>query len=92
MDCLTALKEHLILFWCLTDGRNVSDAKFVRCYLEQFWDGAAVKIPEKIKSVGFVFGARLCHERKVSATTCNFSLRKRDDPSKPEMYYFAFDC
>jgi hypothetical protein len=47
-------------------GTKISDAKFVR------WEGAATRIPEKIKSVGFVSGARLCHEHKMRATTNNF--------------------
>jgi hypothetical protein len=44
--------------------------------------GAAAKIPEKIKSVGFVSGARLCHEHKMSATTNNFFLAKKEWPEK----------
>jgi hypothetical protein len=31
----------------------------------------------KIKSVGFVSEARLCHERKMSATTNNFLCEKK---------------
>jgi hypothetical protein len=58
MNYLTTLKEHLRLFWRLRNDIKISDAKFVRCYLELFLGGAATKIPEKIKSVGFVFGAR----------------------------------
>jgi hypothetical protein len=41
------------------------------------WVKVAVKIPEKIKSVGFVSGARLFHEHKMSATMNNFSLPKK---------------
>jgi hypothetical protein len=37
------------LFWHLRKGIKISDAKFVRSYLELFWEGAATKIPEKIK-------------------------------------------
>jgi hypothetical protein len=36
-----------------------------------------MKIPEKIKSVRFVSGARLCHEHKMSATTNNFFFEKK---------------
>jgi hypothetical protein len=43
-----------------------------------FWEGAAKNTPEKIKSVGFVSGARLCHEHKVSATTNNFFFAKKE--------------
>jgi hypothetical protein len=41
-----------------------------------------MKIPEKIKSVGFVSGARLCHEHKMSATTNNFFFVKKEWPKK----------
>jgi hypothetical protein len=68
---------YLRLFWPLRNGTKISDAKFVRCYLELFLGGAATKIPEKIKSVGFVSGARLCHEHKMSATTNNFFFAKK---------------
>jgi hypothetical protein len=47
-----------------------------------FWEGAATKTPEKIKSVGFVSGARLCHEHKMSATTNSFSFAKNEWPEK----------
>jgi hypothetical protein len=43
-----------------------------------FWKGAATKIPEKIKSVGFVSGARQCHEHKMSATTNKFFFAKKE--------------
>jgi hypothetical protein len=46
---------------------------FSRC----FWDGAATKIPEKIKSVGFVSGARLYHEHELRKTTDNFIFEKK---------------
>jgi hypothetical protein len=54
--------------------------------------GAATKTPEKFKSVGFVSGARLCHEYKMSATTSNFFFAKKNGPRKPEMFYITFDC
>jgi hypothetical protein len=57
-----------------------------------FWEGAATKIPEKIKSVGFVSGVRLCHEHKMSATTNNFLFAKNNGPRKPEMFFVTFDC
>jgi hypothetical protein len=49
----------------------------VKCYLELFLGGAATKIPQKIKLVGFVFGARLCHEHKMSTTANNFFFAKK---------------
>jgi hypothetical protein len=58
------------------------DAKFVRCISNYFWEGAAIKISEKTKSVGFVSGARLCHEHKMSATTNNFLFAKTEWPEK----------
>jgi hypothetical protein len=48
--------------------------------------GEATKIPEEIKSVGFVSGARLYHEHKMSATTNTFSSRKKNGPRKPEIF------
>jgi hypothetical protein len=47
-----------------------------------FWEGAATKITEKIKSVGFVSEARLCHEHKMIATTNNFFFAKKEWPEK----------
>jgi hypothetical protein len=39
-------------------------------------------MPEKIGSVGFVFGARPCHEHKMSATTNNFFYAEKEWPEK----------
>jgi hypothetical protein len=47
-----------------------------------FWEGAAMKIPKKIKSVGFVSKALLCHKHKMSATTNNFFFEKKEWPEK----------
>jgi hypothetical protein len=47
-----------------------------------FWKGAATKIPEKIKSVGFVSGVRLCHEHEMSATTNGSFFAKKEWPEK----------
>jgi hypothetical protein len=58
--------------------------------LNYFWEGAATKIPEKIKLVGFVSRAQVCHKHKMSATT-NY-LWKRNGPRKPEMFYITFHC
>jgi hypothetical protein len=41
-----------------------------------FWEAAATKVPEKIRSAGFVSGARLCYEREMIATRIIFYLRK----------------
>jgi hypothetical protein len=57
-----------------------------------FWKGAATRIPENIKSVEFVPGARLRHEHKVRPTTNNYSLRKKNCPVKPEIFYLTVDC
>jgi hypothetical protein len=46
------------------------------------WEGAATKIPDKIKSVGSVSGTRLCHEHEMSATGNNFLFAR-----KPEMFF-----
>jgi hypothetical protein len=64
------------LFWRSGNGTKLSDMKFVR------WEGAATKIPEKIKSVGFVSGARLRHEHKMSAATNIFFFAKNEWPEK----------
>jgi hypothetical protein len=52
-----------------------------------FWEGAATKIPEKIKSVGFVSGARQCHEHKMSATTNNLFFVKKEWPKKARNFW-----
>jgi hypothetical protein len=57
-----------------------------------FWEGAATKISEKLNSVGFVSGTRLCHEHTMSASTNNFFFAKKNGPRKPEMFYITFDC
>jgi hypothetical protein len=57
-----------------------------------FWEGAATNILEETKSVGLLSGTRLCHERKMSATTDNFFFAKKNGPKKPEMFYITFDC
>jgi hypothetical protein len=82
--------KHLRLFWLLRSGTKISDAKFVKCYLELFLGGAATKIPEKIKSVGFVSGVRLCHEHKMSATTNNFLFAKQEWPEKAGDVLYIF--
>jgi hypothetical protein len=84
MSYLKTLWELLRLFWRLRNGTETSDAKFVRCYLELFLGGggAATKIPDEIKSVGFVSAARLCHEHKMSASTYNFFFAKKELPEK----------
>jgi hypothetical protein len=46
---------------------KILDVKFVRCYLKPLLEGTAVKIPEKIKSVGFVSTAWQCQQHKRSA-------------------------
>jgi hypothetical protein len=63
------------------------DAKFVRCYAGLFIGGGSYKNP---LSVGFVSGARLCHERKMSATMNNFSLWKESGPRKCKMFCLTF--
>jgi hypothetical protein len=41
-----------------------------------------MKIPEKIKLVGFVTRTRPCHKHKMSATTDNFFFAKKEWPEK----------
>jgi hypothetical protein len=45
--------------------------------MNYFWEGAATKIPEKIKSVEFVSGAWQCHEHKMSPTTDTLFAKKK---------------
>jgi hypothetical protein len=45
----------------LRTGTKISDAKFVRCYLELFVGGGSYENARENKSVGFVSGARQCH-------------------------------
>jgi hypothetical protein len=75
---LTTRYEDLRLFWRLRDGTKLSDAKLVRFHLALFLGGGSYEDPQKIESVVFVFGARLCHEHKTSATTNNFFLAKKE--------------
>jgi hypothetical protein len=37
-----------------------------------------MRIPKKIKFVGFVSGVQLCHERKMTASMNNFFFAKRE--------------
>jgi hypothetical protein len=61
---LTTLGEHLRFFgvWGTVLRRRMPSLWAV--IPNYFWDGAATKIAEKIKSVGFVSGAWLYHENK----------------------------
>jgi hypothetical protein len=53
-----------------------------------FWEEAAKKIPEKIKLVGFVSGARQCHKHEMRATMNNFFFVKKEWPKKaPNVLY-----
>jgi hypothetical protein len=92
MNCLMTLQEHLRLFWRLRNDTKISDAEFVRCYLDIFVGGGATKFPEKIKSVGFVARAQQCHEHKMSATTNNFFFTKKQWPEKALNVILRFDC
>jgi hypothetical protein len=74
------------LFWSSKNGTKVSDTKFVK------WEGPATKIPEKIKPVGFVSEARLCHKHQMSATTNKFLFAEKNDTRKPEMFYITPAC
>jgi hypothetical protein len=74
MDYFTTLREHMLLFWYCRNGKKVSHAKFVRCYLEMFLAWAATKISEKMKSVGLVSGARMYQVHKTKENTNNFSF------------------
>jgi hypothetical protein len=53
--------------------------------------GQQQKSPEKIKSVGFVSGARLCHEHKRAQLRIIFSLRKRMAGESTKCS-IAFEC
>jgi hypothetical protein len=46
---------------------------------------AATEVPEKIKLVGFVSGARLCHDRNMSANTKLFSFQN-SCPRESQIY------
>jgi hypothetical protein len=45
------------LFRYFRKSTKISNAKFVKCYLELFQEGEATKIPRKIMSVVFASGA-----------------------------------
>jgi ribosomal protein L31E len=54
------------------------------------FERTATKIPEKIKLVGFVSRAQLCHEER-SAHLRIFLCRKKNGLIKPKMFYIMFD-
>jgi hypothetical protein len=82
MNYLTVLQEHVRLFWRLRNGTKISNAKSVRFYLKLFLGEGSYENPREIKSVGFVSGARLCHEREMSATTNNYFFVIKEWPEK----------
>jgi hypothetical protein len=60
----------------------MSDAKLPGFNSNYFYEGAAMKIPEKIKSMGYISGVRVCHEDEMRATTRNFFFAKKEWPEK----------
>jgi hypothetical protein len=58
------------------ERKKISYASFKGVISNYFWEGEAAKMPEKIKSVGFVSGARPCHEHKMSTPTNNFFAKE----------------
>jgi hypothetical protein len=55
MNYVTTLKEHLRLFWRLRNGTKVSDAKFIRRYLELFLGGGSYENPRENQVGGICF-------------------------------------
>jgi hypothetical protein len=45
---------------------------------DYFWEGAGMKILEKMESAGFVTGACLCHKHKMSIIMSNFFFAKKE--------------
>jgi hypothetical protein len=45
---------------------------------------AATKIPAKIKSIGFVSRAWLCHEHKITVTVNKFFFAKKEWPQEAQ--------
>jgi hypothetical protein len=66
----------------LRNGTKISDAKSVRCYLELFLGGGSYENLRVNTSVGFVSGARLCHEHKMGESKNNFLFAKKEWPEK----------
>jgi hypothetical protein len=93
MNCLTMLFKHLTLFWCLRNGTKISDAKSLRCYLELFPGGGIYENTRENQVGGICFRtltvSRAWDERNYDYS---FSLRKRNGPRRPEMFYITFDC
>lgn len=54
-------------------------------------EGAATKMPKKMKSVGVICGVGLCHEHKTSESTANVFFAKENGPRKLEVSYIIFD-
>jgi hypothetical protein len=90
MDYLITLKEYLKLFWRLRKGTNISDVKFVRCYLELFLGGSSYKNSgENQVGVGFVSRIRLFHEIKLISTKNSlfFAMKKYPDKALNVLFY-----
>jgi hypothetical protein len=47
--------KRMMLFWRLRDGTKMSDAKFVRCYLELFLGGGSYGNPRETQVGGVRF-------------------------------------
>jgi hypothetical protein len=62
------------------NSKKISDAKFVSRNISG--RVAVTKIPEIIKSVGFVSGAQLCHEHEMSTTINTFFIAEKEWPEK----------
>jgi hypothetical protein len=87
MNHLTTLLKHLRLFWRWGNGIKISDAKFIRRYLELFLGGGRYKNLRENQVGGICF-----RSPTVSGAANNFSLRKKNAPRKPEIFYTTFDC
>jgi hypothetical protein len=90
----------VILEWIIKDAQGTWDYsgiwRMVQTYqmpsLEgvtsnAFREGAAMKIPKKIKFVGFLSAAWLCNEHKVNATI-NFFFVKEEWPDEAQNYLY----
>jgi hypothetical protein len=74
---LEPLKVNFISYSEVVTSGNNSAWTYVGLWLY------AIKIPEKIKSVGFVSGAQLCHVHWMSAAMNNSFFAKNEWPEKP---------
>jgi hypothetical protein len=86
MNYLTTLWKHEVILAFEEQYKDIGCQVCKVVISNYFWEGAATKIPEKIKLVGFVSGDRLCHEHKKAQLRITFFFLQKSGSRKPEMF------